>query len=199
MNKVLHVTKMILSQEQCAFIVKQYYGTHLLKCVCADFIQEFPNSVSPSNNAILNLMKKIENKCALHDLPQLGCLSVVTTEKREAIAKNVTEHPAISSKWLMQKVGLSHISTYHTLYSSLLIQNFNSTRVKVSWFTKKKQFVNVLVFDMFFFSDEVWFHLDGYINVQNYHVKSWRTLMFYEEGYCIPQKLVFNEPRVANL
>ncbi len=52
MNEALQVAKMVLSLEQCAFIVKQYYETHLLKCVCDDFIQEFPNSASLSNRII---------------------------------------------------------------------------------------------------------------------------------------------------
>ncbi len=50
------LTKMILSPEQCAFIVKWYYEAHSLKSTCDDFIQEFLNSVSPSNRAILNLI-----------------------------------------------------------------------------------------------------------------------------------------------
>ncbi len=60
MNEVLQVTETVLSLEQCAFILKQYYETNLLKRVCDEFIQEFPNSKSPSNLAVLNLFKKLE-------------------------------------------------------------------------------------------------------------------------------------------
>ncbi len=42
--------------KQGAFTVKRYYKTHLLKHVHNDFIMEFPNSVSPPNHAILNLI-----------------------------------------------------------------------------------------------------------------------------------------------
>ncbi len=46
LNEVLQVTKMVLSLEQRAFIVKRYCEIHLLKSVRYDFIQEFLNSVS---------------------------------------------------------------------------------------------------------------------------------------------------------
>ncbi len=72
MNEVLEIVKMVLSLEQCAFIVKWHYETHLLKRVCEDFIQEFLNSVSPSSHAILNLIKKFKNEYMLDDLPHLG-------------------------------------------------------------------------------------------------------------------------------
>ncbi len=62
-----------------------------LKQVCDDFIQEFSNSVSLFNHGILNLKKKIENEHTLDDLLGLGQPSVVTSKKREAIAKNATE------------------------------------------------------------------------------------------------------------
>ncbi len=125
-NEVLQVTKMVLSQEQCAFIVKQYYEACSLKRILDDFILEFPNSVSPFNNAILNLIKKIFYKRGLNDLQHMGRPSVVTSEKREAIAKNGMEHPTTSSQLVLQ-VGLSYMSTHHTLHpiaylSKILIQ-----------------------------------------------------------------------------
>ncbi len=56
MYQSIAVTKMVLPLEQCAFIVKWYCETHSLKSVHDDFIQEFLNSVSSSNYAILNLI-----------------------------------------------------------------------------------------------------------------------------------------------
>ncbi len=56
MNEVSHVAKMVLSLEQCVFIVKQYYETHSLKHVRNDFIQEFLNLVSSFNRAVLNFI-----------------------------------------------------------------------------------------------------------------------------------------------
>ncbi len=114
---------MVLWLEQCVFIVKWYHETHSLKLVHHDFIQEFPNSVSLSNHAKLNLIK-FENEYTLDDLPfslsDLLCSgwpSVVISEKRKAITKNVTEHPTASSRWLAQQVGLLHMLTYHALRS----------------------------------------------------------------------------------
>ncbi len=63
----------------------------------------------------------------LDDLPYLG-QSVVTSGKREAIAKNVTECPTTSLQQLAQQVGLSHTHrhTVHVIPQPTL-QNFNST------------------------------------------------------------------------
>ncbi len=69
MSEVLQITKMVLSPKQRAFFVNRNYETHLLKCVRNDFIQKFSNSVSLSNHAKLNLIKKFENKWTLDDLP----------------------------------------------------------------------------------------------------------------------------------
>ncbi len=61
MNEILQIAKMVLSLEQYAFIVKRYFETHLLKHVCDDSIQKFPNSVSLFNRVVLNLIQKSEN------------------------------------------------------------------------------------------------------------------------------------------
>ncbi len=92
-NKVLQVAKMVLSLEQGAFIVKRYYETHSLKHVCNNFIEEFSNSVSPSNHAILNSIKKFENEHTLDNLPAM---------------------PTTLSWWLGQRISLSHMPTYIT-------------------------------------------------------------------------------------
>ncbi len=67
MNEILQVVKMVLSLEQCAFTVKRYYETHLLKYVCDDFIQEFSNFVPPPDNAILILIFK-NSKTNIHSM-----------------------------------------------------------------------------------------------------------------------------------
>ncbi len=43
-----------------------------------------------------------------------------------------------------------------------------------------------------FFSDETWFHLDGYINTQNYCIREFEEPShFFEQHCCIPKKLAF--------
>ncbi len=83
---------MVLTLE-CVFIVKQYYNSHLLKRVWKDFIQVFLNSVSPPNHATLNLIQNFENGHTYDNLQCSGRLYAVTSEKREAMVKNVTERP----------------------------------------------------------------------------------------------------------
>ncbi len=59
---------------------------------------------------------KILKEHTLDDLLHLGQLFVVTSEKKEVTAKDVTERPTTLSQWLVQQIGLSHTSTYHILH-----------------------------------------------------------------------------------
>ncbi len=89
---------------------------HSLKRVCDDYKQVFPNSASPSNHAILNLIKNLKTNIMLDDLPRLRRLSVVMSEKREVIVKNVTE--CFTSTRITGATGrTSHTLTCHTLCS----------------------------------------------------------------------------------
>ncbi len=51
------------------------------------------------------------------------------------------------------------------------------------------KFGNVPVFDTFFFNDEAWFHLDSYINTQNYRVWSSKNLHAFQTTSLHPQKI----------
>ncbi len=68
MNEGLKVTKMFLLLKQTRVYCGMYNETHLLKCVRDDFMQKCLNSVSPSNHAIPNLIKKFENESRLDDI-----------------------------------------------------------------------------------------------------------------------------------
>ncbi len=96
----------------------------------------------------------------LNDLPCLGWPSVVTSEKGEATAKNVTECPTTPSQWLAQQVEFSHTLACCTLCSiaypyKILIQH----KLKLADSPKRANFCSwlhhctqrdVLVFDTFF-------------------------------------------------
>ncbi len=199
---------MVLSLEQRVFIVNWDYETHSLKRVCDDFILEFPNSVSLSNHKILNLIKNFENKHIFNDLPHSGWVSVVISEKMKVIAKNDTEHLTTSSQ-LVKQVGLSHTLTYHTLCSIAYTYQISiQHELKPADSPKRAKFCqrlchytcgDVSVFDTFFFSNEVWFHLDRYINGQNYRVWSSENPHFFKQRRCIPKKLMSSVQWVANV
>ncbi len=119
-DKVLPVAKMVVSIEQRLFIVKQCYKIHLSKCVCDDFIQEFPNSLSLSNHAVLNLIKKCENKHACTDLPY--------SEKREFTVLQM-------SIYLCRYRGIWYIGLYRYIYHYHLWHLFvNSHFVEQKWY-----------------------------------------------------------------
>ncbi len=142
---------MVLLLEQCRFIVKRYHEAHSLIRVCADFVQEFPNSVSRSNHAILNLILKIQK--------WTRWFTVLGISIYGDIAKNVTERSTTSSQWLAQQVGFSYTSTY--CKAIRFMENSKDLSIVLllhTWWC--------FLFDMFFLSDETWFHLHDYKNAQ---------------------------------
>ncbi len=72
--------------------------------------------------------------------------------------------------------AFTHNDVPYTLLHSLPIQNFHSTRVKISWFTKKT-LVLLSALSLHtcwrFGVQYIWFHLYGYVKAQNYHVRSY--------------------------
>ncbi len=132
---------MVLSLEQCAFIMKWYYETHSLKHVCIHFIQEFPNSVSPFNRITPNLIfLNSKMSIMLDDLPCLGSLSVMTLEKKEGDCKECHEtiHHIVMITGAAGK-AFTQINIPYTSLPSQSIQNFYSTQVKVSLFSRKSR------------------------------------------------------------
>ncbi len=189
MNEVLQVTKMVLSLKQHVFIVKQYQETHPSKHVRDDFIQEFPNSASPSYHAIINVIKKhVMIYHTWHDRlwwPQRGW------RRLQKMSPNTPDIITTTGTAGLQ-VGLSHASTCHTLhflaypYKISIQLEFlkpvdSPKRVEFfQWFCRYVC-VDVFVFDTFFFSDEARFHLDGYIEIHKIIVFGVRkTLTFFE-------------------
>ncbi len=48
---------------------------------------------------------------------------------------------------------------------------------------------DVSALDMLFFSDEAWFHLDRYINIQNYRVWNSENTHIFRKMLLYPQKI----------
>ncbi len=57
------------------------------------------------------------------------------------------------------------------------------------WLLCHSKFDDILVFDTFFFNDEAWFHLDDYINMQNYRVRSSENSYIFQTTSLYPQKI----------
>ncbi len=114
---------MVLLIEQRTFTVKQYYESHSLKYVRDDFIQEFPNSISPSYHTILNLTvrgdyRKEDGDCKeCHGMPQQ--IIMTGTESR----------------------AFTHIDISYTSFHSLRIQNSGSNELKLAESPKGPSFV----------------------------------------------------------
>ncbi len=173
---------MFFSPKQRVFIIKCYYQTGSLKRVRETFEVEFPDVSPPGNKAILHIVKKFENHHTVSDLRRSGRTSVRTEESKEKIRNVVTATPSLSSRRVAQQVGLSHTSTYREMRSfaypyKICVQQ----ELKEADSPRRIEFCNWLlhyvrntrtVLDYVYFSDEAWFHLDGFVNAQNYRVWS---------------------------
>ncbi len=109
--------------------------------------------------------------------------------------------------WLLVVVLWMNEVLHVTKMVGLSKQNFSSTRIKASWFIGKSEFCgwlchytnsDVLVFDTFFFSDELRFHLNGWMHtiivcdLKNLHV-FWITFFFRVRKYLLLDLYLLND------
>ncbi len=109
-----------------------------------------------------------------------------------------TPTPTVLSCRLTQSTGVSHSFTYRTMRRTAYLYKFsvchelkpgNGAR-RVKFCRRILDFTsNENVFNKFYFSDEVWFHLSGHINAQNF--RTWLATYPHQfiESLLHPQKI----------
>ncbi len=166
------------------FIKKWYHETRLLKRVHNDFIQKFPNSVSLSNNAILNLIKTIWKQTYTRWFTMLGMTANGDFGEEGGGCKEChgTPHHIIMMVSAASGRAFKHVNIWNGVWNMISVSGFSLPHIKFWFNTSQSQLIhqkrvklcrwfhnytysNVSEFDAFFLSGEVWFHLDGYIKV----------------------------------
>ncbi len=142
MNKVLQVEEMISLLEQRAIIVKWCYETHLLKHFHNDFILKFPNAVFLSTRTVWNMICKIWKRTYAQWFTILGTTVYgdIRKEGDDCKACHRAPHHIITMTGTAGR-SFTHVDIRFTLFHSLPIQNFDSTRVKAKWFVNKRRVV----------------------------------------------------------
>jgi transposase len=180
----------------------QRYSTEHRKCILEEYFksgsyrdakqilaQRFPAAHSPSKSTILRLVQKFRKTGSVRDnLKNPGTPRVLTGQKMTEIQGEIFQNPHISLRRLSQKVDVSyetarkalrrHLGMFPykvTCVHELLAPDFEHRLFFCDWLIEVTDHdPNFL--DNCFFSDESWFHLNGYVNSQNMRLWSGENL-----------------------
>lgn len=180
---------MVFSVEQRVFIVLEF---HRLEHSCVQtrrsFQRKFHVRKGPSDNAIRTLFQKFERTGSVNDdrIGNVGrpCLSV-TESNAEAVQQVIQQRPRTSVRRVASCTGLRRMSTHRLMRHSLQMFPYkiqthqplspNAINARYNFANAMLQLVDDGELDVgnIWFSDEAYFHLDGYVNKQNSRI--WRS------------------------
>ncbi len=129
-----------------------------------------------------------------------GRKKVVLSEKQDKIVQLIEAMPTTSSHCLASQVQVPHTSTYCAIQETKFLYRIHVFQeLKPPDACKRLHFRHWLynfihnrrnIHNYIFFSDDVWFHLSGFINPQNYRVWS-------STNPCVYQKVSFHPLKVV--
>lgn len=164
--------------------------------------QKFPLAPHPTNATILRLVRKFRNKGNINDIVRARYRpSVLTEEKIVEIYGHIIENPQISVRKIAQQVDVSRSTAHKALRQHLQLRPYKKTVVhRLLPVDKEARMLfsewlldvvehNAEFLDLCFFSDEAWFHLDGYVNSQNDRTWSETNPHMVHEQPLHPQKV----------
>jgi hypothetical protein len=145
---------------------------------CQQKFRQFHDEKVPSRQTIHNLVNKLRTVGLLMDKKQKHKRQVLTEEKLDDIGAR-RDIPRRSLKHLVQETGVSKsgartatqllkLGPYKTVTHALQLLNPASRVHFYSWFLQSFV-VGEIDRQLTLFSDEAWFHVQGYINTQSNH------------------------------
>jgi transposase len=186
---------------QRAFILEHYFRTLSYAKVIEKFRDKFTDASLPNKTSIYRLVKKFRTTFSLENDKGKRTSYVVTPEKISEIRDKITTRKNLSIRKLSRQVKMSRMSVQRSLkrlqlkpYRVMMHQELKLTdcpkREKFCRWLLSKRLKNGMEFlDNFFFSDEAWFHLDGYVNSQIYRIWSAENPYAYRETRLHPKKI----------
>jgi transposase len=148
--------------------------THVKYGSARNCLHKFCDKTFPSRQTIHNLVNELRSTGLLTDKRHKHWRRMLTKEKLDDIGARFEHTPRKSLKRLTQETGVSKSSArtatqllklwpYKTTIIHALQPHDPASRVRFcNWFLQ-----SVIDPQLTFFSDEAWFHLQGYINTQN--------------------------------
>ncbi len=172
------------------FIIKVYYATKTYAKVIEEFKNDYPESGNIPNTAIKRLIDKFEKTSSEQEAPELR-KEVVTSEQWCKIIQLIEATPTISSHCLASQVQVLCTWTYGAIWEtkfSYHIRIFQELKLpdagkRLHFYHWLRNFIHnhYSILNYISFCDEAWFHLNGYINAQNYRVWSSTNSHMYQE------------------
>lgn len=198
--------------QQKAFMVESYFrnGTliegewrYSIQACIQEFRHRYPNVAFTDNQFTNQLKRSIQNfrETASADIKRGGGRPRVRSENVINIVRNaMEERPTSSLRRLAQEHDLT-VSTVHNvlkrdlnlhpyklqMFQELLPPDYNKRMQYCQWFNENIN--NNEMLDKTFFSDEAWFHLNGYVNAQNMRMWSAENPHYFREATMHPVKI----------
>ncbi len=179
-------------------MLTKYLNSWLYKHVCTVFSNEYPNFPLSPKSTILRQSQKFLTTDSVLDKPKEHVRTVRTTANAQHIRNSVANNPHLSTRRRSCALNFSHTSTRGILHQLKMHSYFQE--LKLLDRTRRVTFCHWIlhltclghdigVFDNFFYSNEAWFHLDSFVNTQNYHIWSQKNPHEYRESGLHPQKI----------
>ena len=190
---------------QRIFIVQQFYLSNRSPIsVQRAFVKEFNVRSGPAATTIYRLINKFETTGSVCDQLPSNVGHVVTARTPENIEKTrqvFETSPRKSIRKAAQQVGISHTSIHRILRQDLQLfpyQIQTHQPLSLSAVEQRLLFANLIInwidsndidLNSIWFSDEAHFHIDGYVNKQNWRIWGSENPHFSIEKSLHPQRL----------
>lgn len=175
---------MVFSKDERVFIIESYFAYKSYERVKDEFRLKFPNSAVPNNTTITRLINKFRETGSVQDRKSTGRPSVLTEQVLDNVKQRLTTSPRKSLRKLSVQAGLSLSSTFRATkklnlrpYRIGVVHELKDVdhgkRIQYCrWIRSLVNDNGIEILDRVYFSDEAWFHLDGYVNSQNCRIWS---------------------------
>lgn len=165
-----------VAQRVCIVEARIKYGTHQERT--AEFRRQFPNTQAPSKRTIRHWYRAWRETGSVQDKKRERKKTVLSEEVISGISDALTRSPRKSLRRLAAHTGLSYGSAWRATkalklrpYKISVVQELRPAdpRLRIDFCQWYLQSIHDGLVDtnFFFFTDEAWFHLNGYVNTQN--------------------------------
>ena len=192
---------MVFSQEQRVSIVEFYFRT-LSCCEVRNLFSNRYSTISPpSNEAIRNIVQKFKETGSINDREKKRAKTVLTNECVDDIRDKISAAPNTSVRKLSTQCNISYGSVRNALKKSLHYHPYKINviqELKPADYAKRLNYCNWFlsfiqnnpdILDLVYFTDEAYFHLNGYVNSQNYRTWASENPHQFIETPLFPEKV----------
>ena len=172
-------SRMVYSLEERIFILEQYIRSLSYGTTAACFAEAYPEKTPPNKSTIKRLYDKFKTTGSVVDAPRSGRPKVLTEDKVTDISAAMAISPHKSLRRLSGQSGVSYGTAHTAVRKALKMFPYKIRVVQalmdgdlVKRVTYCRWFMEHVTpdgeeLDDWYWSDEAWFHLDGYVNSQN--------------------------------